>query len=446
MKSIVNRISFVSFSKYLLSLLFVLTTSTLLQAVPQWTILVYVQASNNLHQFAEKNLFDMATVGSNENLNVLVQFHNQHHKNIWRYKIAPNKLVLDEKLPMNTDGNQAKDLVDSMRWAVTKYPAHNYFLILWNHGIGILDPFWGNTQPNQQAPTFAINSPVPNNPRIQIAGLTTKKQDMLTDVLTSEHPKHLAHRGILFNEYSRTYMSNFILTSALAEIKTNVLNNRKIDILGMDACLMAMIEVGYQVRDYAHYLVASEEVELAHGWNYAPLLQALGENSLSPEQAAQTIVYSYEHYYKKKIHFYTQSAVNLEKIELIKEHVDSLIETIKSYTKSQQRVLFKALKQARTDCLQFSVPTYVDLHSFLTEFKKQICNTSTQEYSQITQILDKASTLIEQSVVANTSGKLLSRAKGLSIYFPQSSVDVSYAKTDFAHNSQWLSLLQASTH
>ena len=43
----------------------------------------------------------------------------------------------------------------------------------------------------------------------------------------------------------------------------------------MDACLMAMIEVQYQVRKFADVMVASQEVEPMHGWPYTEILEKL---------------------------------------------------------------------------------------------------------------------------------------------------------------------------
>jgi hypothetical protein len=45
----------------------------------------------------------------------------------------------------------------------------------------------------------------------------------------------------------------------------------KLDIIGFDACLMAMYEVGSTLAPYAHYLLASELLEPGHGWDYASL-------------------------------------------------------------------------------------------------------------------------------------------------------------------------------
>ena len=47
---------------------------------------------------------------------------------------------------------------------------------------------------------------------------------------------------------------------------------RKVDVVGMDACLMTMIEVAYQLRDHAQVLVGSEEIEPGPGWPHAAIL------------------------------------------------------------------------------------------------------------------------------------------------------------------------------
>lgn len=54
---------------------------------------------------------------------ILKQFYEE-----WRQAAG-----LESNLLTDTDGNQSKDLVDSMNWAVTKYPAKKHALVLWNH-------------------------------------------------------------------------------------------------------------------------------------------------------------------------------------------------------------------------------------------------------------------------------------------------------------------------
>lgn len=50
-------------------------------------------------------------------------------------------------------------------------------------------------------------------------------------------------------------------------------------LIGYDACLMATMESAVAMQDFGQYLVASEELEPGHGWNYAHVLDALANQS-----------------------------------------------------------------------------------------------------------------------------------------------------------------------
>jgi len=49
----------------------------------------------------------------------------------------------------------------------------------------------------------------------------------------------------------------------------------QVDLLGFDACLMGSLEVAAVAQPHAKYMVASEELEPGHGWNYTYLVQYL---------------------------------------------------------------------------------------------------------------------------------------------------------------------------
>lgn len=427
-----------------------------------WTFLVYAQANNSLCPFAQRNFMDMAAIGSTPALNLLVQWYDPTHNGVWRYKIVQGKMELDTHLPLDIDGNAAKDLVDSMNWAVTKYPAKKYALVLWNHGIGVLDPVWGS-----QSMGLSRTKMTEANPRAYIEGITylgdipenltpAKPEDhVFAENMTIPSVEEIlssGHRGILFNERTKTYMNNQTLSSALSAIKTSILKNKKIDLIGMDACLMAMTEVCYQIRNYAEYFVGSQEVELAFGWSYTPVVQQF----LSGQPAynvARGIVESYEAMYKSKINFYTQSAVDLKCMDDLRDGINLVVSKILACKQVDQRRTVAMVKQARTQALQFSTPSYVDLHSLLQEltlslqshFAKNTVRTAALSNSveELRHALSLATQLINHTVIANASGKSLNRAKGLSIYFPlNGSIEQSYMYTDFAADSGWNDILQ----
>lgn len=50
-----------------------------------------------------------------------------------------------------------------------------------------------------------------------------------------------------------------------------------LDVVGFDACLMATVDTAAALQGYAGYMVASQEVEPALGWNYSGIAEALAE-------------------------------------------------------------------------------------------------------------------------------------------------------------------------
>lgn len=68
----------------------------------------------------------------------------------------------------------------------------------------------------------------------------------------------------------------------------------RLNIVGMDACLMAGFEVAAVCAPYADYLVASQELEPGIGWHYTPWLNALAaQPAMDAESLCLSIVDAY---------------------------------------------------------------------------------------------------------------------------------------------------------
>ena len=68
------------------------------------------------------------------------------------------------------------------------------------------------------------------------------------------------------DDTNKDFLDNVELKNALFNV------GRRIDILGMDACLMSMAEVCYQIRESVDYTVASEAEQELDGWPYEGFL------------------------------------------------------------------------------------------------------------------------------------------------------------------------------
>lgn len=446
--------------------------SASLQAQPpikDWTILIYVQADQILNNFAIKNFNDMAKIGSNDRLNIIVQWNQPRKQDVSRYKINKDDMELlqiTKKHNLPAQQNKidfAQDLINFANFAIPKYPAKNYGLIFWNHGIGVVDPTWS------QLPMFAVNpATLRRNPRIQLEGITTTTTEVKGEEEEEEPQEYF--RGILFDIANQTYLDNQGLTKALSHITTN-LTKKKLALVGMDACLMSMLEVFYQIKDFADYSVSSEEVELAQGWAYAPFLYTLAHTSIGGRDLAKTIVLTFENSYKNRTKYYTQSAVDLQGIELLKQNLDEIVHNIIQCEEIASEQIKMAVLCARRHCYELSVPCYIDLFSFYSELKKQLDRlklhtthqqtikqlTTNEAFQNLQKNLSTGTTLLSQTIIANVASPYMSRAKGISIYYPcakgtsrsyrptrstHPAIDPSYQKTTFAQESLWLPFLK----
>ena len=85
---------------------------------------------------------------------------------------------------------------------------------------------------------------------------------------------------------------------------------------------MATYETAHAVQDYAHYLIASEELEPAAGWDYTVLSEKLGFDgfydevlaSFAARQGAKT--------------YYTLSVTDLSQLSRVDEALDAIVNAV----------------------------------------------------------------------------------------------------------------------
>ncbi len=407
----------------------------------EWTLLVYMEANNSLAPFAAYNISDMQRALLPDNINLLVQWDQPNSNKTWRYRIVNGGHVEDATLSA-MGHHPVQEMVDAMAWARLKYPAKKNALIFWNHGSGVLDPRHKKIN-KEYAMGLTIAKPHQTVPWLEIPGLAIQRPAMYSD------------RGILYDDSKNTYVSNQDLITILSTVTSKILG-KNLDLLGMDACLMGMIEVCYQVKDYAGVLVASQNSEPGQGWNYSGFLGELCANpTCDGPQLGASIVHTYGAFYKPRATDYTQSAINLSAVGDIKHSLDQIIAIIAACKKMSAAETKQAVLSARKASINFDIPDYIDLHSFYvalaTKFQHLISSQETKgrlnpQYSAavvaLLQQLAAGAGLIAHTVIANTAGTQFPDVRGLSIYYPQGPVQVSYPRTLFAQQSAWLPFIK----
>lgn len=205
----------------------------------QWTFMVFLNADNNLESAGISDFLEMAQVGSDEKINIVVQFDRTPGESsaYGDWTAAKRFLVARDMTPTAENaladlgeinmGAQAT-LTDFVQWARSAYPAQKYALVLWNHGSG-----WRV----REAPASPL-------------------------------------KGVSYDDTSNDHLSIAEVRQALAAAGGGV------DLIGFDACLMNMVEVAYDMRDQGEVMAGSEETEPNDGWPYETILADLAANPL----------------------------------------------------------------------------------------------------------------------------------------------------------------------
>jgi hypothetical protein len=241
-----------------------------------WTVMVYMGADNELHDQAYNDLEELSSVGSSAEVKVIVQLDDQG-PSTRRYFIEPGQAVLVESLP-ELDMADPSTLSDFVRFCAEGYPAERYFLILWGHGNG-----WRESI-----------SP----------GMI---QAIIYD-WSSDHSM-----GVAGGE----------LRSALERIRAHL--GRPLDLLGFDACAMAMVEVALEAAGLARVLIGSAGPTPWDGWSYDGLLRSIkADPAASPQMIASKAVDCYLEYYRDKGFLADISALDLSRLSQAISDLDEM--------------------------------------------------------------------------------------------------------------------------
>lgn len=198
------------------------------------TIFIYMCGSNleTKQGLASKNIDEILSADVGSDVNIVIEtgganiwrHHDIDNSAIQRYEVKGGELKLIETLD-NANMGESKTLTDFLVWGQNEYASENNMLVLWDHGGG-------------------------------------------------------SAKGICFDE---NYSFDSLSLSELKEAFDAANINSKFDFITFDACLMATIEIVSLMRDYADYMIASEEIIPAGGMDYKALCEAFATDDKSEE-------------------------------------------------------------------------------------------------------------------------------------------------------------------
>jgi hypothetical protein len=363
-----------------------------------WTLLVYIAADDDLERAAMRNVIDMASVGSTERANVIVQIDRgprdrdgrgftrgpllnlREFTTAKRIRVERGRLVELEDVG-ETNTGAPEPLASFVAWGLRAFPARRTALVLWDHGGATQGFGW--------------------------------------DVSNGDEPLGVkaARRAI---------------EEGLARA-----GHGKLDVLGFDACLMGNLAVAYELRGVADVFFASEEVVPSHGLPYPPLLRAMAADA-APRALAAELVASFEaRCLAAKTHdVCTMAAFDTAKLGRVADALDDLGGRI--LARMKRREDWFAFARARVASEEYGrgagdASINVDAVDFAAQS------------AAILGEPDRVGPALEAAALGRMAGAARPRARGLSLSFPTSekSRPAADATLELASRSRWEAFLRA---
>ncbi|MDY7529049.1 MULTISPECIES: clostripain-related cysteine peptidase [Cryobacterium] len=337
-------------------------------AAGSWTVLTYSIADTDLEPFMMADLGEMGEVGSHDGLNLVALVDRSADYSaepvLGQPDWAGGKLlhvlpggaeVMDDLGPVDT-GDPAV-LSDFITRGISAYPAEHYAVIISDHGAS-----WPGVGGDESA----------DGDSLSLAELN--------DAIGSG----LSAAGVA-----------------------------KLDLLGFDACLMATYEVASTLAPRADRLLASQELEPGHGWNYTALETAAAGATVDELGSALIQGFSSQAETEGDAAEITLSLIDLGKLPA----VDAALASFSSSLVGRGAGLAPVVGRTLASTLGFGRSPDPAEDSFMTDLgllAGEIGQGDTAEADAA----DALVRAISSAVVDKVDGQSTAGATGLSIYFP----------------------------
>ena len=407
------------------------TSATTKPASPKaWTIMIYMAGDNDLNSFCWKDLAELKSVGSNDQLNIVVQIDTYRAKLTRRYFVTKHQTREKDVIQRLKETNTGDPKVASafFDWAIRNYPAQRYLAGFWNHGSGIdeTDVYAGTRGARGDGKARAKERVAASRP-VRRALFSTTRRAILSR----------RTRAIAFDDSAKDFLDNKELATVVANIAAAA--GHPVDILGLDACLMAMVELAFEMRKSAGVVVGSQELEPGDGWPYNKVAATIAAKpSITARELASRIVRDYVSSYTDDS--VTQSAIDTSAVATLVRATDELASALIGGL--TDAVLYRAIDQSVKAAQRFDTKDFVDLASFAGCLVRNAPGTAISTAAQhVIDQIRSAALVIEQ----RKKGKDVAHAEGLSIYLPQlvPDTEVDYARLDFARATRWPAFIRA---
>jgi hypothetical protein len=228
---------------------------------------------------------------------------------------------------------------------------------------------------------------------------------------------------LLYDSTHDSVLNNRNFADVIRGYNTSFRGGKRIDVLGLDCCNMAMAEVLSELQDYAEYVVAAETGLPFQSWLSAPILQKfLAKPHLSARDLAVGAVEDFIGSFGRSTDAYVGlSACNLEKCKALETAVRKLADAL--YVAIDDPKIRAAVRNAWFSDVSFVQDGLIDLYSFCKFLRKYLPtpkNASIVAATCAVQSVAKGAdgVVIKSLTAPNIPGRRISLSNGLSIWFP----------------------------
>jgi len=326
------------------------------------TLFIYMCGSNleTKQGLAGKNIDELLAADAG-NLNIVIQTgsaktwrsHGISSTAAQRYEIKNGELVLLDTLSQLNMG-QSETLSDFLKWGQEKYRTKNNMLVLWDHGGG-------------------------------------------------------SAKGVCFDE---NYSFDALTLAELKSAFENAGLYTKFEIIGFDACLMATIETADYIKDFARYLVASEEIVPSGGWDYKAVVESYSSKE-DPTEVGKDICDSFmaKCEKSKKADISTLSVIDLSGLDPIFERLDSLERDLSEYV-GKDNAFSKVIAAAKR-CEKFGYDSVFSGSSNMIDFLDFTKLLALSDFDEFIKMYE----IVEAAVVYSVTSEERNNG-GISFYYP----------------------------
>ena len=341
--------------------------------VKDWTVLIYMNAHNDLDPFVAANINQMENVGSNDDVNIVVQWASFSHPTTRRVYIQKDSDAANFTSPViqdlpRVDMGDYRSLLAFFQWGIANYPAKHYYLSVGDHGSG-----W---RAMNGAPLYKDIS----------------EDDFTKNRITTEQ------QGYVLKRIARQL-------------------GRRIDIFADDACLMGMLEVAGEFKHSVDLFIGSASLVPATGWPYDKFFSAwFNHSDKSPERVAKAAVEQLAKFYYAKSKEIDPVITGVFRMNRLSNLERAIYDLGIEISESDEDTLIQIAETAKS-VQTYSHNDYLDLRHLIDRLEEEGLIAQKR--------LRHVSDALRDYTVLSMGTVELSRAGGVGIWFPQSNMTYS---------------------